>query len=977
MRRRGTKQPDCFAYLLFFVLIACPFDMACAEKRTDTASGPIDVPGAVSATHLGAKTRLAPISANDRIRPDLRDWNPDYEVLCWELIKSYGFQADSLDLLQRMASCDKRYGAIAHELPVVRYVLRDPFKLERIAHEIADPWLAQPSLGVTDIVRFVDGTSAVLTAFDKSRLPKPSVRPDLPSLRVGNLDSHLDFVKALLNEASQLNKKAFAALTEEDVQYIRNNRSGMLDSYVDDRVYRDNWRKLNAATGRLIDSVSKVDMAALFDQARIAACLVSPQFTASLQRAAEMSGRDLHDAVIAQCDTPQGKILVAGKCPTRYDQMDYAAIYDLGGDDVYANNIAASTWGTIATAIIVDYAGSDAYETHRSFSQGCGDFGVGILVYLNGNDSYVGTRFSQGTAFCGVGLLFDEAGDDVYRGLVFHQGVAHWGIGALVDGNGNDRYESHHTSQAVGMPGGFGLLCDGGTGRDSYYCKGRNPTSYGDAGVFEGWGQGVGVGYRRYRVCGGIGLLCDRGGEDRFEAGNFSQGGGYYYGFGVLYNDGSDHDNYIGSRYAQGFGCHQAAGVFIEVGGNDRYQTRQSSCSPGNSWDEAVALFIDESGNDRYEAKGCCSSCMNGCTIFLERGGEDTYSHKNPAIGSWASNSYSGGTSLSFFVDLGGHQDAYPNASNDAIVPGGEWAIFADLPSSVTGVLEQNAWRTILEDPVNSQTTLYLAILAGHKNKARSLIRKGANIDSEDEDGQTLLLYACSKGHSDPARFLIVEGADVNAKSKKGQTPLGQAVQHRMLKVAGLLLDRGATIQPSMLLDAVRKNDKDMAGLLLKKGADIDVVAGDLTPLHLAVTMDRPQMVRYLMDEGADFSPIHAAAYFGELDRVRGYLIKEFSVDARDSMGLTPLHWAVCGGRAAVIRLLVGKGANIDEQDDRGFAPLHYATMRGQRTTVEYLLANGADVSLRTRSDRLPLDVAVESGVVDVVQLLIEHSANR
>ena len=133
----------------------------------------------------------------------------------------------------------------------------------------------------------------------------------------------------------------------------------------------------------------------------------------------------------------------------------------------------------------------------------------------------------------------------------------------------------------------------------------------------------MGIGCRRNAATGGIGVLYDQGGKDRFEAGNFSQGGGYFYAFGILYNDGSDNDNYIGSRYAQGFGCHQAAGVLVDAGGNDRYQIRQSSVAQGYSWDEAVALFIDEKGDDQYEGKGCCSSCMNGWTIFLDRSGKE------------------------------------------------------------------------------------------------------------------------------------------------------------------------------------------------------------------------------------------------------------------------------------------------------------------------------------------------------------------
>jgi hypothetical protein len=410
----------------------------------------------------------------------------------------------------------------------------------------------------------------------------------------------------------------------------------------------------------------------------------------------------MDSGVLMQLGTGFGTIVVGGRERTRYEGEHYAAIYDLGGDDVYANNVASSVWEKIPSAVIVDYGGDDAYESHSPYRVACGDFGVGVLVDLNGDDSYVGTRFAQGCGFLGVGLLLDRKGNDVYRGIECSQGVGHWGLGALVDSDGDDRYESHDTSQGVGLPGGCGVVWDRGNGRDSYYCKGKEPTGYGDSpGVFEGWGQAMGVGYRPY-ASGGVGIILDAGGSDRFEAGNFSQGGGYFYGFGVLYGAGADPDVYIGSRYAQGFGCHQAAGSFIEEGGNDRYQTRQF-VAQGLAWDEAVALFYDQSGDDRYEGGGFSqgASAMNGWTLFIEGGGTDTYLYTDQAVA--GDNSYHGGTSLSFFLDLGGQQDRYPSKPNNAVVTGGARFIFADLPGAAQDALNGDAWKALLPKETGKQ----------------------------------------------------------------------------------------------------------------------------------------------------------------------------------------------------------------------------------------------------------------------------------
>ena len=170
------------------------------------------------------------------------------------------------------------------------------------------------------------------------------------------------------------------------------------------------------------------------------------------------------------------------------------------------------------------------------------------------------------------------------------------------------------------------------------------------------------------------------------EAGNFSQGGGYYYGLGILNARGTGDDVYIGSRYNQGFSAHQAVGVFLEDGGNDSYTTRQG-VAQGLAWDESVTLFIDAAGNDTYEGGGSFSqgaSAHNSIAVFLDRGGRDRYLYKAGQARA-GGNDYHGGSSLSFFVDEGGDEDFYnsANSANNAVRLDPEYGIFLDLPGGM------------------------------------------------------------------------------------------------------------------------------------------------------------------------------------------------------------------------------------------------------------------------------------------------------
>lgn len=633
--------------------------------------------------------------SNEAMRPDLKDVRPPYEALCDAVADETGLAADTRDLLARLARSEDCPDP--HRLPVVRYVHRDPFKLEAVAREIAAPLAGRHKTGAADLPVLLDLGDRSLLGFGRP-LASRKAPEGLPEWKGKDLNAHLEYVAAVLAAAAEWNRKALAGLTKEEIEFIREKRGGMLDSFLeykmlsydpDPQRVRDGFRVMTLAT--------KVDRAALIEQARLVSLIVAPEFVESLVAAAESSKKNLEAAVVASKQTPHGTILVTGRARNRHDSQDCAAIYDLGGDDVYSNNAGSSVWPAIPSAVIVDCSGDDAYESWDPFRIGCGDMGTGIIVDRKGNDSYVGVRFTQGAGFMGIGALVDEEGDDVYRGLAFHQGIGHWGVGLLVDGAGRDRYEAHQVAQGVGLPGGMGLLFDGG-GDDGYYCKGDTPSGYGERGVFEGWGQGVGMGYRPY-ASGGLGVLYDASGEDRFEAGNFSQGGGYFYGLGLLYGGGPEADCYIGSRYAQGFGCHQAAGVLIDEGGDDRYMTRWG-VAQGLAWDESVALFLDAQGDDRYEGGpfSQCASAMNGFAIFLDLAGRDAYLYANPP--DTPGNSYHGGMSLALMIDAGGADDAWAKRPNNAIVTGGQHFIFADLPGTIGEALKDDAWKGLLrKDP--------------------------------------------------------------------------------------------------------------------------------------------------------------------------------------------------------------------------------------------------------------------------------------
>jgi ankyrin repeat protein len=128
------------------------------------------------------------------------------------------------------------------------------------------------------------------------------------------------------------------------------------------------------------------------------------------------------------------------------------------------------------------------------------------------------------------------------------------------------------------------------------------------------------------------------------------------------------------------------------------------------------------------------------------------------------------------------------------------------------------------------------------------------------------------------------------------------------------------------------------------------------------------------------------AARSGDVRRVTALLRPrgaERGVDAVDAGGRTALHHASASGRVEVVRLLLDKGADKDKEDtykggkytSRRWRPLHYASALGHAGVVRLLLQRGAatEVSDGRRNHREePIHVACEHGHVDIVRLLLD-----
>ena len=365
-------------------------------------------------------------------------------------------------------------------------------------------------------------------------------------------------------------------------------------------------------------------------------------------------------------DTPLGKVVV-GTTGNDVYRDDALLIIDPGGDDVYLNSAGgADGLAGRPISVVIDLADNDRYEGRRSFSQGCGFWGIGILADCSGDDTYVAQNCTQGAALFGCGMLADFGGHDRYEADTMAQGAATFGLAALWDRAGDDGYRAAQFAQAVAGVGGCGVLLEG-EGNDTYYVGGK----YGDnerySARFLSLGQGFAIGARPF-AAGGVAILCDLAGNDNYYADIYGQGVSYWYSLGMLLDLGGN-DTYRIYHYGQGAGIHLSPAILADWSGDDNYSSH--GLCQGSAHDYGVGILIDKAGNDHYTADEIAqgSAVYNATGIFIDSAGDDLYAGRDAkqcqAAGHDGVRREYGAVGL--FCDLGGH-DAYVGGGRDNFV---------------------------------------------------------------------------------------------------------------------------------------------------------------------------------------------------------------------------------------------------------------------------------------------------------------------
>eukprot|EP01102_Stenamoeba_stenopodia_P022506 TRINITY_DN940_c0_g1_i3.p1 TRINITY_DN940_c0_g1~~TRINITY_DN940_c0_g1_i3.p1 ORF type:complete len:505 (+),score=117.03 TRINITY_DN940_c0_g1_i3:197-1711(+) len=293
--------------------------------------------------------------------------------------------------------------------------------------------------------------------------------------------------------------------------------------------------------------------------------------------------------------------------------------------------------------------------------------------------------------------------------------------------------------------------------------------------------------------------------------------------------------------------------------------------------------------------------------------------------------------------------------------------LFSEAQKKILMLLESDCLRKFITDPLfeswkaeevkrrakanaKKQIPPWVAFTEAIKSDSSlavldALLEHGATVNDEDEfSAQTALHFACAKNTKaafETVQYLLSYEADANAVDHQAWTPLHVACASGTFEIIRYLLDKGAN---------PRFATKD----------------GDL-PVHLFAKGTILTSIDQMEDFAVLFDRLAAACKAND---------DETGANAKNYAGETALHFAVCNEnketRNEIMKVLLKKGCRVNAKSKRGTA-LHIAIIQNKPDIVELLLSNGADPQILCQSKRgqkTSQQLAVESCNDEIVKLI-------
>jgi ankyrin repeat protein len=198
---------------------------------------------------------------------------------------------------------------------------------------------------------------------------------------------------------------------------------------------------------------------------------------------------------------------------------------------------------------------------------------------------------------------------------------------------------------------------------------------------------------------------------------------------------------------------------------------------------------------------------------------------------------------------------------------------------------------------------------------ANLLLQFGANPSASN-----VFNIAYAGGNIEMMKLLANNHADMNQPLNNNKTPLVDAISNQDNEMIKFLLDLGATPSSSALSYAVNADNTYACNLLFQYGANLPWWQSSYTPglIHIAAEHGNTDIAKLLLNHGADKDSV--------VYEWQGYLytfwngIKSLFGYGDPIQGKTPLHYAAMNQHPEMVNFLLSQGANPNIHDSQDHA---------------------------------------------------------
>ena len=309
------------------------------------------------------------------------------------------------------------------------------------------------------------------------------------------------------------------------------------------------------------------------------------------------------------------------------------------------------------------------------------------------------------------------------------------------------------------------------------------------------------------------------------------------------------------------------------------------------------------------------------------------------------------------------------------------------------------------------RTAIHFAVMSGNSNLVETLLHLGSDPNKLTKKLETPLHFAAKYSGLQEVQFLVEHGASIKAinwtlvdnlldqRRRQDKLYYDSDEKHIAALKAALGLKTPESLESN---DDDEDEDEDEASgdyggnsyadafseeessslnnkknetqnIVDAKDIPLDLLPRDLndaanidgmTVLHYAVAKGDTEVVRFLIEHGADIkaqdntfsrSAIHFAAENGNLECIMYLAEMGANLQDKDSWGATALHYAAKNNNLDAIKFLVGKKVDYMAKDSRGWSAMHYAASGGSTEVIKYLLAKGLNINELNKTGRTPL----------------------